>query len=379
LSGLVIREAIPIAERAFEGARTTASVGRASSVLFEEFYALSKSFKIPPGWVGKEAPFKLVVNHGPQMATSLRLAPKQVPTITQLQGGDTVLAKIPGLGSAKGELLRFGTDESKNFALVKVNDAITGMPVVRGLTPFNNTLWRSESGHVFSTERKLGIGVPEAADVRQVKGALAVEKENLKFLGGHRPLLPEAYEEVKRNGELIVANQSSRDGLLFSLASAPKYQFRSSPLLDWTPPSVFNPALETSNCMACTAGVLRTLSTGRLTTARDIAAIKGPNGELGFPFRGRFKDIDQALDWFDTAAGVTRTGVHSIENMVAGKPYALTMSLNSDLSQSHMAFAYKLQSGRRIFFDAQAGARYDPRSFSQKALAPLLYPLEFVK
>ncbi|MGD9682926.1 MAG: hypothetical protein AB7W16_17185 [Candidatus Obscuribacterales bacterium] len=433
-----------IAFTALESSYSVASAMKRLPQLAEEAYAGLRSFNIPAGFVDKGGPFHLIAEGGPSAAeTSLRLISRvQYPPSPALRPGDTVRAiiggsgarsgvlgaktgglgaesfvlgaktgglgaesfalgaktgglgaesfvlgaetgglgaKTGGLGAHVGELYKFATAaESRGFAAVKFDKRIAGVParLPEEVSEFGGNMLRDSLGFLYSK------GKAGSAQIKHLPGFRAVEAGNISFLKGPRPLLPESARSIDLNGELIRANLKSPDGFLYSLASAPKYQFERSPLLSWKPNSIFNPSLGDTNCMACTAGILRTWRTERLTTADDIALAKSFDGKMmGHPFPGRFASEHEAIDWFAEAANVRVRGSRTSElsELVPGKPYALWLNLSADGSKSHMAFAYRFKSGQSLLYDGQNGAQYSARSFGNSSLGRQFIPLEFIK
>lgn len=419
-----------IAFTALESSYSVASAMKRLPQLAEEAYAGMRSFNIPAGFVDKGGPFHLIAEGGPSAAeTSMRLISRvKHPPNPALLPGDTVRAiiegsgarsgvlgaktgglgaetgglgaktgglgaesfvlgaetgglgaKTGGLGAHVGELYKFATAaESRGFAAVKFDKRIAGAParLPEEVSEFGGNMLRDSLGFLYSK------GKAGSAQIKHLPGFRAVEVGNISFLKGPRPLLPESARSIDLNGELIRANLKSPDGFLYALASAPKYQFERSPLLSWKPNSIFNPSLGDTNCMACTAGILRTWRTGRLTTADDIALAKSFDGKMmGHPSPGRFANEHEAIEWFAEAANVRVSGkaTSELSELVPGKPYALSLNLSADGSKSHMAFAYRFKSGQSLLYDGQNGAQYSAFSFGNSSLGRQFIPLEFIK
>jgi hypothetical protein len=135
--------------------------------------------------------------------------------------------------------------------------------------------------------------------------------------------------------------------------------------------------------MGCTAGVLRTLRTGILTTADDVTNVVSNTGaRIGEPRVGRFENESEALDWFQEAAGVRI--VNSVAETVylkRGHIYALTLSLNprSEAELLHMGFAHVFEDWSKVFFDGQSGVQWAEESFDERGLPVRFHELRFLE
>ncbi len=211
-------------------------------------------------------------------------------------------------------------------------------------------------------------------------GVRAANPNRVRLVRGFRPFPVEAQSLLEVSNDLIRENTSKPMSFLYALSSAPRYAFNESPLLPWRTKSLFNPRGLMSNCMGCTAGVLRTLQSGILTTADDVTHIVGSNGARpGEPRVGRFENESEALDWFQEAAGVRIVNsVASTSELQRGRTYALTLNLNprSGSESLHMGFAHAFEDWRRVFFDGQSGVQWEGESFHD-GLPVRFYELQF--
>ncbi|MDR3616998.1 MAG: hypothetical protein P4L53_25810 [Candidatus Obscuribacterales bacterium] len=250
------------------------------------------------------------------------------------------------------------------------------------LVPVTGKLWRSESGAVFSGPAADSVDIPDAASLKFLANIRAANPDAVRFLSGVRPFPEEARPLLDNSNALIRANTSKPMSLLYALSSAPEHAFAESPLIPWKTASVFNPRGLSSNCMACTAGVFRTLQTGTLTTAEDITRMVSSTGaRIGEPIFGRFENENEALDWFKEAANVRIVdSLSSTRQLKTGSSYALTINVNprsGDLL--HMGFAHVFEDNSSVFFDGQSGVQWKEGSFAKSGLPARFYEVQFGK
>ncbi|HEY9773393.1 MAG TPA: hypothetical protein V6C81_06240 [Planktothrix sp.] len=269
---------------------------------------------------------------------------------------------------------------TERVAVVKLSPGEAGFSPTTGLelTQLNEKLWMNGAGDVFNSPQKwyrMGSQVGES-DLKFIPNVRAVNESNVEFVDGVRKIGPEVAAKIRMNGELIEASASDRNSMLSAMESAPRMQFKDSPLLDWKSHPVLNPSGKATNCVACTAAAIRSLESGVITSADDIANLPMADGSrLGEPFVGRFQSRADALKYITDATGTEVTStVDHMNEMVPGKNYAAMLDIDPKAGDSlHMIFARRLESGKHLFYDAQSGLSLSPRSFASNQLT--LYEL----
>jgi hypothetical protein len=311
-----------------------------------------------------------------------RVIPKLPEPSPRIMAGDTV--SLDGNNKrVTGELLSIHPNaEAGPTAVVRLHkeQSILSDVNASNLEPINARLWRNESGAVFSAPPTENL-LPDAASLKFLANVRAVEPDKISFVSGVRTLPKEAEPYIANNNALIKLNAEKPESFLFALSSAPKLEFAHSPLVDWRSPSIFNPRGLSSNCMACTAGIVRTLRTGAVTTAEDVAKMTAKDGtRIGEPFFGRFENEHQAFQWFSDAAKARIVDtVSDPAELKAGRNYALTINLNprSGGGALHMAFAHRFSDGSAAFYDGQSGIQWSEESFVRSKLPVRFHELEF--
>jgi hypothetical protein len=250
------------------------------------------------------------------------------------------------------------------------------------LTRVNAKLWLNEAGDVYLADKPMPLGANVAeTDLKFVPDLRAVQASKAAFIDGVRSIGPESYGAIKMNGDLIEASAGNRQAVLSAMDSAPKLRFKDSPLLNWRSHPILNPSGKTTNCVACTAAAVKTLESGVLTTADDIANVTLSNGRrLGEPFVGRFDTKYDAFKYLTDATGAEiGDTVFDVNKMVPGKSYALLIDVDpkADGDALHMAFAHRFEDGRFLFYDAQSGVRWGQESFTRTHAAVSFHELEF--
>ncbi len=317
-------------------------------------------------------------------ASTHRLIPILPPPTPRIMAEDTVAISEQG-GRLTGELLSFHKPvETGPLALIRLHNESSQAPLLdmSQLTQINSRLWRNESGFVYSSQKATASGMlPDASSLKFMPNTRALEPDQVKFVSGARSFPPEAQGFIDTNNMLIRQNASKPQSMLYALSSAPKVYFSDSPLVAWKTSSIFNPQGLSSNCMAATAAILRSLRTGTIVTAEDIPKLASKSGGLiGHPFVGRFENETQALDWFSEAGGVRIVNsVSHPSELTNGRSYALTVNLNprSDSTTLHMAFAHRFEDGKSFFFDGQSGIQWDNKSIVKGKLPVRFHEVQF--
>ncbi|MBS2008856.1 MAG: hypothetical protein JST01_17530 [Cyanobacteria bacterium SZAS TMP-1] len=316
--------------------------------------------KLAEEYVGSNAVSKAVVRVGERVEVLAADATKMV--------GDLFLyRKIP---------------DGPMVALVKLSEptklaAKAPVGEVSFLTP---KYWRDKTGAVFETNKPFSADdLPGIPNLKHAPDWFAPERSLLRLANGENAFLQSEIQGIGANGKLIRANAGDQTRFLAALGEAPKMRFTGSPLWEGLPESIFNPERGTTNCMGCTASVVRTWRNGELTTSGQIPKLRTSFGDsLGTPAPGSFEDYPQALKWFGDAAGVSLKSVGwSIENIVPGRLHAADILLKGGASeQRHMAFAYRFQGSKPFIYDGQSGVQYHLDSLTQSKTSVIFHQLK---
>ena len=255
----------------------------------------------------------LIIEVGPRIAAgAVRLAEELIGSNTLSKTVAAVGEKVEVLAgeAAKkfGDLsLYMKIPDGPTVALVKLNEPLKLAPKAPvGEVEFLTTkYWRDKTGAVFETNK------PVAKDdypsiLRYTPDWIAPERSAIRVANGENTFLQSEIKGIDAHGQLISANVGDKTKFLAALSEAPTMRFTGSPVWQGLPESIFNPKLGTTNCMGCTASVVRTWSSGKLTVSSQIDKLRAPFGDtLGPPAPGSFKDHLDALKWFGKAAGVS--------------------------------------------------------------------------
>lgn len=250
------------------------------------------------------------------------------------------------------------------------------------LSSISPTLWRDNVGSLYRTAKPHVDDLPRHVDLKFAADMVAPELSAVKLAKGQDQVILGEISPltgVGKHGDLVRASVGDRSKFLTTLSEAPQHKFSNSPLLDVRPKSIFNPDGATINCMACTAGVVRTLNYGEMVNASQVAKLRSPFGEfVGAPSVGRFRDSIEALNWFQKASGASIERQSSALGAIApGRPHAVDIMLKgADGEQRHMAFAFKLQDGKSFVYDGQSGVRYAQESLNSSKLSMTFYELK---
>ena len=295
-----------------------------------------------------------------------------------------VTAGDSAVGTVHGEVVKLHPMKSSQPLAIVMLDHEAGFAPTANLklTQVNAKLWLNEAGDVYLAGKPMPVGANVAeSDLQFVPDLRAVEASKAAFIDGAGPIGPESYGVIKMNGDLIEASAGNRQTLLAAMDSAPELQFKDSPLLNWRSHPILNPSGKTTNCVACTAAAVKTLESGVLTTADDIANMTLSNGSrLGEPYVGRFDTKYDAFKYLTDATGAEiGDTVPDANKMVPGKSYALLIDVDprANGDRLHMAFAHRFEDGRSLFYDAQSGVRWGPQSFTRAHSIVSFHELKF--
>jgi len=275
-------------------------------------------------------------------------------------------------------------DGGQMVAIVKLPEGshLSYKAPVGELSSISPTLWRDNTGSLYRTAKPHIDDLPRHVDLKFVSDMVAPELSAVKSAPGQDQLILGEISPlagVAKHGDLLRASVGDRSKFLTTLSEAPQHKFINSPLLEVRPKSIFNPDGGTINCMACTAGVVRTLNFGEMVNASQVAKLRSPFGEsVGPPAVGRFRDSIEALNWFQKASGASIERQASALTAIApGRAHAVNIMLKgADGEQRHMVFAFKLQDGKSFIYDGQSGVRYAPESLNNSKLPMTFYELK---
>lgn len=253
-------------------------------------------------------------------------------------------------------------------------NALAERAPVSDVVALTGTLWSDTTGAVFRSAKPVLDEFPHKSDLVFAKDRFAAQLTDLRIMGRTGPLTEGERLALNASAKQIKASTGNTETFLSALSQAPKLDFGVTPLVEFPTNPVFNPRGGDSNCMTVTAGILRTMRTGQLTTAGQVEKLHASGAPLGVSYPGRFSDRFEAENWFKKAGGVDFTRhVGSMEEMAPGKPHAVDLMLKgADGEQRHMAFAYKFNNGKPFIYDGQSGFVWHSDAVSRNNL-----PLSF--
>jgi|GEM_PF-3220697 len=239
--------------------------------------------------------------------------------------------------------------------------------------------WRDKTGAVFEMKTPVAEDdIPKLANAKHAPEWFAPERSSISVANGQNTFLQSDIKGIGAHGQLIRANVGDQTKFLTALSEAPTMRFTGTPVWQGQRESIFNPKGGTTNCMGCTASVVRTWRNGELTTAAQIDKLRAPFGDtLGPPSPGRFSEHPDALKWFGHGAGVSLKSIGgSVENLVPNRLYAADILLQGGVSEErHMAFAYRFQGSKPFIYDGQSGVQYHLGSLKQSKTSVIYHDL----
>lgn len=386
------------AELAFGGAELAFKSASASVKFIDEFLSGQTAIAGARESVMKIAPEKVVealgfttpgnlapLSYGQKYAGSLASMSPKIDEMARIvrstyRPGDAVSIEVGGNKSLGAEIVSFKKlTQGEEVAVLQVKEGSSIPARLPGndLQKLTASLWRDETGAVFRTTQKVVDDIPHVDELRFVPNMFTAPTERMTLVDSTRAIRPFELSLSKLSDDLISKYAHARGGFLAAMQQAPEVAF-SNANTSLVRSTLFNPTASKSNCMSCTAGVVRTLNSGKLFTAPAVESLGTKAGAFGAPYPGRFKTEPEALEWFAQAAGSRIASQPAkFADMIPETPYAAKLGLvakNSD--QSHMVFAYKPKDGAPFLYDAQNGIRYSPRSLERNGTPVALYQLE---
>ena len=235
------------------------------------------------------------------------------------------------------------------------------------LKQIDRRIFADNAGRVYTSRKNIDLDDMDVTEKLLLNpGLLAMPRSKLMRLEPPKEITANTEKSISVNGKLVESYIGNRSNLLEAMKVAPKIQFGSSSLFAKRPLTAFNPKGGNTNCMGCTAAVFRSLREGRLYTADDIAKLNHPSAmeRLGNPSPGRFKNENDALEWFQYAANAQVKRVGYLDSIPGGTSFAAVIkpSARKMAEPEHMIFGHKFKNGKVMFYDAQKGVSYPWRS-----------------
>ena len=315
-----------------------------------------------------------------------------VPTRTEFQTGDSIAFKGNSTfpeGEIKGDFGRAYTDS----VLVMLDDDIARVapatpPDPKTLVELKGTRFewaKDPEGNIYSKGANGEYTVFE-------KDVIAIPRDKIQAIVDRNGLridvkpIDELSTKIKANDKLLPREGPvSREHVLANMQSAPILDFSETTLValnNKRGATAFNPHGGNQNCLDCVAAVARTLKTGEMRSAKDLAMMTRNGTDdgrlIGRNTPVRADDVAEAkamqLGWFKDAAGVdeaVRTESISGQDILGGKKqlepnkdYLVTIKVREtdEALFEHAIYARTMDDGKVMYYDPQSGVRWNPDS-----------------